>query len=94
MWDLRAWLRRLTLRPRFSGLTFSLKISHSLPLVLFDARNSLSGSIVVFLISASAIVAALKRFSSLSEGKGEKGKNLLKVKGGALFGFVVQILKI
>lgn len=55
-WDLRAWLRRLTLRPLFRGLTFSLKSSHSCPVSCFEAKNSVSGSEISTLVSAIGVL--------------------------------------
>lgn len=44
IWDLRALLRRPTLRPRFNGRTFSLNSSHSFPVSFLEAKNAVSGS--------------------------------------------------
>lgn len=44
LWDLRESFRISTLLPRFKGLTFSLKSSHSVPVCLLESRNSVSGS--------------------------------------------------
>lgn len=87
-WDLRAWLRRRTLRPLFKGLTFSLYSSHSLPVSSFEAKNSVSGSIIISSFSMAMLVcvcvfcvwerkrAAWKFLKSLLGSKG-----LLQVQG-------------